>query len=284
VAAAAGAAALVIPNTLNWKSDSPYLETARSVVNYREGSGHGRLVQYRNTGRMTLHHPLLGAGPGNWSVVYPTFASRGDPSLTDDGMTANPWPSSDWMTFLSERGPVAFVLLALAVASLVVDAARALRLEGDPERALAAWALLGTLAVLLVVGTFDAVLLLPPAALVGWGLLGALAPPSRPRVEVELPTVRRFAAMALVGLLGGLAVTRSVRQVAAMTVYDEGTRTSLVERAAALDPGSYRIRVRLAELNARRGRCKQVREHAGAARALYPDASAPKRLLAACGR
>jgi hypothetical protein len=233
---------------------------------------------------MTLHHPLLGAGPGNWSVVYPTFASRGDPSLTDDGMTANPWPSSDWMTFLSERGPVAFVLLALAVASLVVDAARALRLEGDPERALAAWALLGTLAVLLVVGTFDAVLLLPPAALVGWGLLGALAPPSRPRVEVELPTVRRFAAMALVGLLGGLAVTRSVRQVAAMTVYDEGTRTSLVERAAALDPGSYRIRVRLAELNARRGRCKQVREHAGAARALYPDAAAPKRLLAACGR
>ena len=284
VAAVGSGAALVIPNTLNWKSDSPYLETARSVVNYREGSGHGRIVQYRNTARMTLHHPLLGAGPGNWSVAYPAFAARGDPSLTDDGMTANPWPSSDWMTFLSERGPAAFILLALAVVSLVVDAARALRLEADPERVLGAWALLGTLAVLLVVGTFDAVLLLPPAALVGWGLLGALAPPSRTRIEVALPPVRRFAAMALVALLGGLAVTRSVRQVAAMVVYDEGTRASLVERAAALDPGSYRIRLRLAEVYARRGRCKQVREHAGAARALYPGAAAPKRLLAACGR
>ena len=188
IAAAGGGLALVVPNTLNWKSDSPYLETARSVVNYREGSGRGRLVQYKNSARMSLHHPLLGVGPGNWAVVYPKFASPGDPSLATDGMTANPWPSSDWMTFLSERGPVAFVLLALAMIALLVDAVRALRIEGDPEHALSAWALLGTVSVLLVVSTFDAVLLLPAPALIAWGLLGALSPPSRARTIVALPT------------------------------------------------------------------------------------------------
>jgi O-antigen ligase len=283
-AGAGAAAATLLPNTLNWKSDSPYMETARSVVNYKQGSGRGRLVQYKNTARMSLHHPLLGVGPGNWAVVYPKFASSGDPSLTEEGMTANPWPSSDWMTFLSERGLPAFVLLALAVAALIVDAFRAVREPGDPERTIHAWALLGTLAVLLVVGTFDAVLLLPPPALVGWALLGALSPPPRERVVVELPPVRRLAAMALVAVLGGLAVTRSVGQVAAMGVFEASAHASGVERAAALDPGSFRIQLRLAEAYARRGSCKNVRIHASAARALYPNAPEPKRLLARCGR
>jgi len=283
-AGAGAAAAALLPNTLNWKSDSPYMETARSVVNYKQGSGRGRLVQYKNTGRMSLHHPLLGVGPGNWAVIYPKFASNGDPSLTDERMTANPWPSSDWMTFVSERGVPAFVLLLLAVVALIVDAIRALREPGNAEQSLHAWALLGTLAVLLVVGTFDAVLLLPPPALVGWALLGALSPAPRERVVVALPAARRLGAMALVAVVGGLAVTRSVGQIAAMRVFEASERASGVERAAALDPGSYRIHLRLAEAYARRGSCKNVRAHASAARALYPNAPEPKRLLARCGR
>jgi hypothetical protein len=283
VAAAGGALALVVPNTLNWKSDSPYLETARSVVNYREGSGRGRLVQYKTSARMSLRHPVLGVGPGNWGVVYPRFASPGDPSLGSDGMTANPWPSSDWMTFLSERGPAAFVLLGLAMIALLVDAVRTLRTDRNPEHVLAAWALLGTVAVLLVVSTFDAVLLLPAPALIAWGLLGALSPPSRTRTIVELPTSQRIAAMLLVAILGGLAIARSSTQLAAMAVFESSTRASRVERAAELDPGSYRIHLRLAESYAKRRSCANVRAHAEMARELYPNAPAPKRLLAACG-
>jgi hypothetical protein len=233
---------------------------------------------------MTLHHPVLGVGPGNWSVAYPRFASRGDPSLGEDGMTANPWPSSDWMTFLSERGPAAFVLLALAMVALLVDAVRALRTETDPEHALAAWALLGTVAVLLVVSTFDAVLLLPTPALIAWGLLGALSAPSRSRLVVELSRTQRVAAMLLVAILGGLAIARSSTQLASMSAFESSTRASRIERAADLDPGSYRIHMRLAEAYARRGSCANVRLHAGMARALFPNAPAPKRLLAACGK
>jgi hypothetical protein len=50
VAAGVGAlAAVVLPNRLEWKSDSPYLDSAAGLVNYKEGSGRGRIVQYTNS-------------------------------------------------------------------------------------------------------------------------------------------------------------------------------------------------------------------------------------------
>ncbi|HEX5829774.1 MAG TPA: hypothetical protein VFY16_02260, partial [Gemmatimonadaceae bacterium] len=49
-AAAAGTLlAVALPNVLDWRSDSPYLDSVRGVVNYREGSGAGRLVQFRTS-------------------------------------------------------------------------------------------------------------------------------------------------------------------------------------------------------------------------------------------
>ena len=243
-------------------------------------------MQYKNTARMSLHHPLLGVGPGNWAVVYPKFASNGDPSLTDDGMTANPWPSSDWMTFLSERGPVAFVLLALAV--LCSDRRRDARpARGGRSRrkiALHAWALLGTLAVLLVVGTFDAVLLLPAPALVGWALLGALSPPPRERRRHRAPAravSRRWRSSSCSG--GGSRRRAASAQIAAMGVFETSSRASGVERALALDPGSYRIHARIAQLYVGRGDCKRARPHARAAKALFPSSPTAKRLVSACG-
>ena len=284
VAASIGVgAALVLPNTLDWRSDSPYLDTAKSVVNYKAGSGHGRLVQYGNTLRMASHHPLLGVGPGNWPVVYPTFASRDDPSLGSDGMTANPWPSSDWMTFLSERGLTAFALLALALVSLVADGLRGLGGVRSPGDRLAAAALLGTVVVLLVVGSFDAVLLLPVNALIAWSLLGALSPPGRERTAVALPAVRRIGAILLITVVGAIAIGRSAAQGAAMDRFSGSTRATVLERASALDPGSYRIHVRLADAYVGRGNCARARPHAKAAKALFPAAGAPRALLALCG-
>ena len=286
VAAAAASGiglALVLPNTLDWKSDSPYLDTAKSVVNYKGGSGRGRLVQYGNTLRMASHHPLLGVGPGNWPVVYPKFASRDDPSLAGDGMTANPWPSSDWITFLSERGLVAFVLLALALVSLVVDGVRGLGASRSPEDRLSAAALLGTVVVLLVVGSFDAVLLLPVNALIAWSLLGALSPPGRERVAADLFAVRRLGLIAAVLLLGGMALWRNAIQAAAMDLFSSSSRASVVEAASTLDPGSYRIHVRLARAYVDRGSCTKARPHARAARSLFPNAAEPKGILSQCG-
>ena len=54
----------------------------------RKGSGHGGSS---STELLTNVAPpsAAGVGPGNWPVVYPKFASPGDPSLRRDGMTSN---------------------------------------------------------------------------------------------------------------------------------------------------------------------------------------------------
>ena len=282
-AVAGGGAALVIPNTLDWKSDSPYADTAQSIVNYKGGSGHGRLIQYGNSLRMTLHHPVLGAGPGNWPVIYPRFAAPNDPSLGQDGMTSNPWPSSDWVAFLAERGPLAFACIGIAMLALLADGARGIAgAEGTEARFVAA-VFLSTLVIILVVGAFDAVLLLPIPALIGWSLLGALSPPSRERRAVELPAPRRMLALVTIAVIASVIVVRSVGQLSAMSLYATSSKASSLERASAMDPGSFRIHVRLAQLYVGRGDCRRARPHAAAAKQLFPSSPAARRLLAACG-
>ena len=289
-------AALTLPNVLKWRSTSPYLDSVLGVTNYRGGSGHGRVVQYLNTGRLAVTHPVLGVGPGNWAVLYPQVASHNDPALdTDDGMTANPWPSSDWAAFFSERGVVATGCLALAFVGLVVGGWRAADLavdEGRVDRLLPALGLIATVVALIVVGAFDAVLLLPAPALIAWSFLGAFAgmlvPPPTTRVALSWTPVSRGALIGAVVLATGVASVRSGAQIVAMALYNSaiaaGGGQHALELAAAVDPGSYRIRIRLAEAYAEGKLCSRVRPQAIAARALYPSAPEPRRLLSACSR
>ena len=197
-------------------------------------------------------------------------------------MTANPWPSSDWVTFLSERGLVAFLLLGFALVSLVADGLRGLASDRAPGDRLVAATLLGTIVVLLVVGSFDAVLLLPVNALIAWSLLGALSPAARERAVVELPAVRRLGAVAALLVVGAIAIARSVTQASAMEVFSTSSRARVLEAASTLDPGSYRIHVRLAAAWIARGSCTRARPHARAARELFPNAAEPKMLLSPC--
>jgi O-antigen ligase len=285
-AAGAGAAiALLVPNRLNWKSDNPYLESVTGMVNYESGSGHGRLVQYRRTFEMAMQYPITGVGPGNWAVVYPRFAADDDPSLNSEGMTANPWPSSDWAAFLAERGLAGAACVALALAGLALAAIRRLREARHADEVIAALALLGTTAATVLVGLFDAVLLLAVPSLVAWALLGALAAGvgGTPRWTPALPTARRQAAIVAVALLGTLFVVRSTSQVVAMATYENGRGARRFDRAATADPGSYRIRMRAAQAAFGRGDRARGCEHARAARSLYPRAPEARRLAGRCG-
>lgn len=278
-------AAAFLPNHLEWKSDSPYLDSVRGVVNYKEGSGAGRLIQYTNSLRVAMAHPVLGVGPGNWAVVYPKFAARGDQSLaSDEGMTDNPWPSSDWIAFISERGIVATACLAMALLGLVIRAISDLRRasgDGDLERATAGLMLVGTITVTVIVGVFDAVLLIAIPTMFFWILAGVLAPP----VEGARALTKGVHALGPVTLLlyGLLAVGRSSFQLAAMSTYTGASRLSDVERAARFDPGNYRIRMRLADGYLARGDCDKATAHANAARSLFVNAIEPKAVLRRCG-
>ena len=85
-----------------------------------------------------------------------------------------------------------------------------------------------------------------------------------------------------VALVGMLFIARSAAQTVAMSVFGEGQRRSM-EAAAAIDPGSYRIRMLLGRAWARAGRCDRAVPQATAARKLFPNYPAPVQLLRACG-
>lgn len=273
------AAAVTLPNTLRWNSDNPYLESVKGVANYQEGSGRGRLIQYGRSLRMGLRHPVLGVGPGNWAVRYPEYAARRDPSLdpNTEGATSNPWPSSDWVAVAAERGFVALGVLLLAMAGLAIGGVHRLVRARDADEALSAAALLATLVAANVAGAFDAVLLLALPSLLVWATLGALwAPDPEGRQAVSLP-VRRIALLAA-ALAAGAGAARSGAQLAGMGLFASGS-TSSIRRAASIDPGNFRVQLRLARGGGRRAeRC----EHARAAHALYPNHEEARRLSARC--
>jgi O-antigen ligase len=282
VAAAAAVLAIVLPNRLNWRSDSPYLESLTDLANYKEGSGAGRVIQYRNTLTMAKRHPVLGVGPGNWPVYYPLFMSPDDPSFDpNDMIPTNPWPSSDWMAMASERGFLALALLLLTGATIALGAwARICRGERHLP-AVTDLAIVATVITIAVAGAFDAVLLLPVPTLFAWTLVGALASSARPIREIPLTSRSRRNLMLGVAVVGALFVTRGATQTIAMSVFDGGERKAM-ERAVSLDPGSYRIRMLLGRAWARAGRCDRAIPQATAARKQFPNHPAPVQLLRAC--
>jgi O-antigen ligase len=275
--------ALALPNRLNWRSDSPYLDSLAGVANYKEGSGRGRLIQYGNTLEMATDHPVLGVGPGNWPVHYPKYMSPGDPSFdADDVIPTNPWPSSDWIATLAERGLPAALLLLSVGGSIALGAWARVRSLTRRTPALGDLTIVATIIAIVVVGAFDAVLLLPTPTFFAWTVIGALASSARPIREVVLSPLGRRRLMVAAAAVGGVLLIHSCSQVAAMVVSDGESREAL-ELAAKLDPGSYRIHMRLAQQWRAARRCDRARPHAQRARDLFPNHPAPRVVLRACG-
>jgi len=282
VAALAGAAvALILPNRLTWRSDSPYLDTLRTVADYDSGSGRGRLIQYRNTLHLVAASPLLGVGPGNWTVQYPRFASVGDPSFsTESRFPTTRLPQGDWIGLAAERGLPALAILVLACALVARRSWRRVR-AGAPGAA-GDLALLLSMGALGTLGLFDPVLLTPAACFVFFLALGALAPPETRAVELRLGNAGRAAGVAAVLLLSTAPVLYSGRQLWAGYLYGTRADTGRLARATALNPGDYRAHLLLAEAWIQAGRCDLARGSIDASLRLIPTAPAPRRLWDRC--
>lgn len=265
LAGAGVAAALLVPNALRWRSDNPYLDSVRDVANYKEGSGRGRLVQYERSLRIAARSPIFGVGPGNWTVAYPAHVPASDPSLDTSvaGMTANPWPSSDWVAFASERGFLAALLMVLVFLGIAWQ-------SREPV-------VLATLAAVTVAGAFDAVLLLAMPTFIVWATLGALS-----LRRAESPPLHRnvmgAVAVVFVIALSAIGAARSAAQLVSMEVFATTWDRAALERASRIDPGNYRLHLRLARTGKRAQRC----EHARAAHALCPNAGPAKELARRC--
>jgi O-antigen ligase len=272
------AATLALPNTLTWRSDSPYRDTVAALVNTQQGSGRGRLIQYRNSFELVRQSPIFGTGPGNWAVEYPRVTTDGDPSFAGWApIPTNPWPSSDWVAMLVERGPVGAALLLFAGLSMVLMAVRRLRHE-QPESAHLAATLLAVVAATAVCGAFDAVLLLAPPAFLFFTAAGALLPDSGPVLEHPLP--RRVTILILPVLVGLVTAFsgRSAAQMAAILTAGNGNDVGRVHQASRFDPGNLRLHLILAT----RLPCDRARVHARMAMRLYPYHPSVKEAMARC--
>lgn len=272
--AAAVGLAVLLPNRLDWRSGSPYAATLTRLADYREGSGRGRIIQYRNSLALVPARPVLGVGPGNWLVHYPRVTTPGDPAYSGHLLIpTNPWPSSDWVALVAERGLVGALLLLLAGA---VAAGRALAnaAAGEPDDAWAGAAFVGTVVTALVTGSFDAVLLLPAPSFLVWTVAGLMVPPARRPLGAEWGKGARRTARGSAVLASLALVALTATHTAAVAVTDDSDRRTL-ERAARLAPGEHRLRLLLAE----RGRCA----HAARAAELMPHHPRVRELAERCG-
>jgi O-antigen ligase len=278
IAMAAGAlAALALPNRLEWKSSTPYRDSLRGVLNYREGSGRGRLIQYQNSFTLVRRHPVFGVGPGNWVVAYPTVTTLNDPSFNPvDPMPTNPWPSSDWVALVAERAPIGMLLWLVALGAMAIVALRRMK-DPDPSRGAAALAALGLLSAAGVQGLFDAVLLLAPPTFVLMAGLGALLPFTRPLTGTRPERKRRIAMAALLVLATFTA--KSIGQVQAIRIAENGFPTAKLESAVRYDPGSFRLNYLLAL----RVPCPAARSYTRRLARLYPHHAVARKLAGRCG-
>ena len=281
-AAIGGMVAIALPNTLNWNSESPYLDSARGMVDYKKGSGRGRVDQYRNSLSMAISNPVFGVGPGNWPVEYVRFAPSNDRSLADDGMTANPWPSSDWVAFVSERGFVPTIALMSAFLILFFSALRRWGELENTDAVLAQCVLAGTVVATMIVSAFDVVLVLAAPAFLVWSILGATSGIRRNTRGVTISSRALGLASVMLVVFSLISAVRSVTQTMAMTYVGRGAFTAGWVTGALWDPGSYRINLRVAELYSRRGHCSTARGYARQAVSLFPHSPQAKRIARSC--
>ncbi len=272
IAVLATGAVLVLPNALHWRSKNPYLESIHKVADYQGGSGRGRLIQYERTLGLAIRHPLFGVGPGNWAVEYPSRVPASDPSMNESepGMTMNPWPSSDWMAFIAERGFIATILLGLFFLGVIRGAFAQLFSAPDADTAIAAATLLGVVAGALVSGLFDAVLLTAVPAYLVFASIGSLLN------VAPAPSPARSNIFIVLLLFSAIGAYRSASQIIAMRIYTTARNRAQLEHASQIDPGNFRLHLRLA----RGGKTRCV--HAEAAHSLYPSAQVAKQLSRGC--
>jgi hypothetical protein len=258
-AAAGGLAAVALTRSaLNWNAAHPYADSFARLFDASHGSGLGRVVQAHASVSLLTQHPLLGIGPGNWAVGYPSVTPPHDPTFFADlwaptGRLVN----SDWVAVMAEQGALG-IAVALAAGALTLAV-----LVKSPAtwRAPAA----GSLAALVVLGSLDVVLQLAPAVM----LLSTLLAVALPRNDARpLPRVAGAAFTAV--LL--LCCVRQVLQLEALRrlSHPEWGFASL-ETAARLDPANFGVHTTLTELYLGHGDCTSARPHLEALTKQYPN-------------
>lgn len=236
-----GLAAAVLPsNTLSWRTDRPFTETVGALADFSAGSGAARISLYRTTLAMIAAHPLLGVGPGGWTIEYVRYAPSDDPTVQRQHIYQSPpRATSDFLGLCAERGVLGLLLLLLPAVLLSLSAIRDLRDSNKPVD-LRSVALLSLLGALVPMMAFDCPLQVAPTAQLMFLAAGSLAP-----AEIgKRWSPPRWTASAL----ASLAIVCSAYLAAQVTAGALLTRKSMAARelGARLAPGNPRIQLLVA--------------------------------------
>lgn len=279
VAAAAIMIVTTLPNSLKWHSSVPYTASASTLVDIGSPSAQIRLLQYRNTIALIRDHPVLGVGPGNWTVEYGKYASSGDPSYDNRFLVpTNRLPHGDWLGIAAEDGIVALLIVMALAVCIVMNVSHKAQAAGERRTALVCFA---TLAGAITMGLFDPVVLTPASCFLLAVVLGTCAPRVT-RPSYRSTPILRSSAIAVGLFILSESTIFSVRQAWAQYAVEQTPSIHNLEKATRWDRGDFLSRMRLAQYWRSKQRCDLVRYYAGEAFKLRPTAFSAANLLKDC--
>lgn len=278
-------AAIMLPNRLAWTAVD-FASSARRIIDYRGGTGHGRVIQAKTTLRIIQLAPLHGVGPGNWSIVYPAHSRLGDPSNTPYALFPAPQvPRGDVLSLAAEFGLIGFALCTTAFVAVFRAAARMvkssdLRIRFSGLMAVGVALAAGALGVIEPVARVSASLLLVVILL---GL--AIGSVHDGRSTKQFTLIRRFGWSAVQTALAVGSLWFAVeagRDAAALHTMRSAHRIQDFYRAATLAPHNFEARVTLALQLIRVKRCDLAEPHLLHASQLQPFSGVIARLKGVC--
>lgn len=242
LAAAGVLVAVVTPNRLAWNSSTPWRDTAATLLDAREGSGHDRIVQYGRTVELLWKHPLLGVGVGNWWIAYTSNRAAEMPTL--DPGEVNSLPSSDWIGGTAETGLLGagvMLLVCWAVCRRTTNdltCGLADLTVGERERWSVGVAQVCTLAVVAVLGAVDSPLARPTTLFAAAITVGMLLP----RPVKSTGSRRRSSTQTVGALVCCAAAAWDGARARSAWLYRSAQTPSELSAVVRLDPTAYQSR------------------------------------------
>jgi O-antigen ligase len=271
----AGAAVSVLPNRLGW-SATDFASSALRVAEYQTGTGRGRVIQAETSWRMIRRHPVWGVGPGNWSVVYPAYASVDDPSVMLGAYYPGPQiPRNDVLTLVAEWGLLGG---GVGLAFFLVLLARTWRLLTSADaRARSAGAIVfGVSLVAALLAIFDSVVRVAPsvfllALLVGVALGDGEAAAGLKHAENYGWPLYTWRALVSACVVVSFGLARSAAQdFAALRIINSFSSVNDLARAVSVAPNNVEARALLSFVLVNAGRCDLAGPHISRAARLQP--------------
>jgi putative inorganic carbon (hco3(-)) transporter len=292
--------AVTMANSLEWAEESAgkaYTSTLIRLVDFRQGSGQGRIIQYRTTSRLIIGNPLLGVGPGHWGSAYFSAAKPNDPSIND--VLPRPIdraPQSDVLGITAEFG---LPVLIFGVGSLtgMWRRSRISRDATNPEATVFSMVLVAVV----MLGAFNAFLLTPSGAFATAVSLGILNPcrravqtgssvvsqESMPSRAQRLKGIRARQLFLTVLTISSTATLAKTVQVSIATHF-VGNWSRIphspdrLDRAISLAPRDYEARVARIIYYVSKGNCASAQEDFRVALQIFPSAPLLVRLGKTC--